>query len=70
MNVFATQWDCEMVSYGPGDSSLDHTPNEHLPLSAFDNAIDVLIDVCERLGVGEDTADDNTEATTGTEAAQ
>jgi len=70
MNVFATQWDCEMVSYGPGDSSLDHTPNEHLPLDAFDNAIDVLIDVCERLGVGEDTADDSTEATTSTEAAQ
>jgi len=70
MNVFATQWDCEMVSYGPGDSSLDHTPNEHLPLDAFDNAIDVLIDVCERLGVGEDTADDSTEAATGTEAAQ
>ena len=70
MNVFATQWDCEMVSYGPGDSSLDHTPNEHLPLAAFDNAIDVLIDVCERLGVGDDATPSANEATTNTEAAQ
>ncbi|ERH02773.1 MAG: N-acetyl-ornithine/N-acetyl-lysine deacetylase [Halonotius sp. J07HN6] len=70
MNVFATQWDCEMVSYGPGDSSLDHTPNEHLPLEAFDNAVDVLINVCERLGVGEDTTGDNAEAAaTDAEAA-
>ena len=53
MNVFATRWACEMVSYGPGDSSLDHTPNERLPLAAFDNAIDVLCDVCGRLGVGD-----------------
>ena len=66
MNVFATQWDCEMVSYGPGDSSLDHTPNEHLPLAAFDNAIAVLIDVCERFGVG----DAGDEAATDTEADQ
>ncbi len=75
MNVFATQWDCEMVSYGPGDSSLDHTPNEHLPLAAFDNAIDVLIDVCERCGVGDDVASDgaasgDSEAATDAEAAK
>lgn len=55
MNVYATHWDCEMVSYGPGDSSLDHTPNEHLPLASFDTAIAVLSNVCERLGVEQQT---------------
>ena len=70
MNVFATEWDCEMVSYGPGDSSLDHTPNEHLPLTEFDNATEVLIDVCERLGVSDDATAGDSEATAGTEAAQ
>ena len=70
MNVFATEWDCGMVSYGPGDSSLDHTPNEHLPLTEFDNATEVLIDVCERLGVSDDATAGDSEATAGTEAAQ
>lgn len=42
MNVFASEWDCPMVTYGPGDSDLDHAPNEHLPLSAFDHSIAVL----------------------------
>ncbi|UPM41663.1 [LysW]-lysine hydrolase [Halocatena salina] len=42
MNIFASEWDCPMITYGPGDSDLDHAPNEHLPLSAFDRSIAVL----------------------------
>jgi LysW-gamma-L-lysine carboxypeptidase len=49
MNVFASAWDCPMVTYGPGDSDLDHAPDEHLPLGEYDRSIDVLIGVCERL---------------------
>jgi LysW-gamma-L-lysine carboxypeptidase len=49
MNIFAGAWDCPMVTYGPGDSDLDHAPNEHLDLAEFDSSIDVLVDVCERL---------------------
>ena len=49
MNVFAQAWDCPMVTYGPGDSDLDHAPNEHLPLSEFDRSVDVLESVAERL---------------------
>ncbi|ELK54938.1 [LysW]-lysine hydrolase [Haloferax volcanii] len=49
MNIFAGTWDCPMATYGPGDSDLDHAPNEHLDLAEFDSAIDVLVDVCERL---------------------
>ncbi|SDL91707.1 acetylornithine deacetylase [Halogranum gelatinilyticum] len=53
MNVFAGEWDCPMVTYGPGDSDLDHAPNEHLPLDEYDTSIDVLVSVCERLGGDE-----------------
>ncbi|MFB6131749.1 MAG: [LysW]-lysine hydrolase [Salinigranum sp.] len=49
MNLFAREWDCPMVTYGPGDSDLDHAPDEHLELAEFDRAIDVLVAVCERL---------------------
>jgi len=52
MNVFAAAWDCPMVTYGPGDSDLDHAPNEHLPLVEYDRAIEVLVDACERLRGG------------------
>ena len=30
MNVVGPVWDCPMLAYGPGDSSLDHTPEEHV----------------------------------------
>jgi LysW-gamma-L-lysine carboxypeptidase len=49
MNVFAGAWDCPMVTYGPGDSDLDHAPDEHLDLAEYDRSVDVLIEVCERL---------------------
>ncbi|MFC7073376.1 [LysW]-lysine hydrolase [Halovenus rubra] len=49
MNVFAKSWDCPMVTYGPGDSTLDHTPNEHLVLSELDRAVDVLTAATEQL---------------------
>ncbi|WP_152039542.1 [LysW]-lysine hydrolase [Salinigranum salinum] len=49
MNLYADAWDCPMVTYGPGDSDLDHAPDEHLPLGEFDTSVEVLIDVAERL---------------------
>jgi LysW-gamma-L-lysine carboxypeptidase len=49
MNVFARHWDCPMVTYGPGDSELDHAPNEHLPLPEYDAAVRVLERVTARL---------------------
>jgi len=49
MNVYAKHWDCPMVTYGPGDSDLDHAPNEHLPLSEYDRSVRVLEGVAERL---------------------
>ena len=42
MNVVAPIWKCPIVAYGPGDSSLDHTPNEHLELDEYWKAVNVL----------------------------
>jgi LysW-gamma-L-lysine carboxypeptidase len=42
MNVVAPIWTCPTVAYGPGDSALDHTPNEHLQLDDYWKAINVL----------------------------
>src|SRR5687767_11582477 len=42
MNVVAPVWKCPIVAYGPGDSSLDHTPNEHLELDESWKAVQVL----------------------------
>jgi LysW-gamma-L-lysine carboxypeptidase len=49
MNVFAERWDCPMATYGPGDSNLDHTPNEHIEVEEFHRAVDVLEGVAEDL---------------------
>jgi len=42
MNVVAPHWPMPMVAYGPGDSQLDHTPNEHIEIPEFLKAIEVL----------------------------
>ena len=49
MNVYAAHWDCSMVTYGPGNSALDHAPDERLSLTGFDRSIAVLERVGERL---------------------
>ncbi|WP_266078995.1 [LysW]-lysine hydrolase [Haladaptatus caseinilyticus] len=48
-NIYAETWDCPVVTYGPGDSSLDHTPDEHIELGEFDNSVAVLARVCRSL---------------------
>ena len=42
MNVAGPAWQCPIVAYGPGDSSLDHTPDEHLPLDEYWRAVNVI----------------------------
>ena len=42
-------WNCPIVAYGPGDSALDHTPDEHLDLDEYLRAIDVLSETISRL---------------------
>jgi len=52
MNVVGPVWRCPIVAYGPGDSSLDHTPEEHIEIDEYLRAIDVLTHALEQL-VGE-----------------
>ncbi len=42
MNVVGPVWNCPMIAYGPGDSDLDHTPNEHIEVVEFERSVDVL----------------------------
>jgi len=47
MNVVAPVWQCPTVAYGPGDSALDHTPDEHIPIHEYLRGIRVLTRVFE-----------------------
>jgi LysW-gamma-L-lysine carboxypeptidase len=42
LNIVAPVWKCPAIVYGPGDSSLDHTPNEHIELEDYKKAVEVL----------------------------
>ncbi|MBC7326414.1 MAG: M20/M25/M40 family metallo-hydrolase, partial [Moorella sp. (in: Bacteria)] len=45
MNIVGPVWGCPILAYGPGDSSLDHTPDENLPLHEYGRAVMVLREV-------------------------
>lgn len=49
MNLYAEAWDCPMATYGPGDSALDHAPDERLSLPELDRSAAVLEEVIGRL---------------------
>lgn len=49
MNTVGPAWNCPILAYGPGDSNLDHTPNEHIELPEYRAAIDVLTAALEQL---------------------
>jgi LysW-gamma-L-lysine carboxypeptidase len=52
MNILGPHWRCPIVTYGPGDSNLDHTPDEHIDLDEYTRSIDVLAHVLETLTTG------------------
>ncbi|MDQ4099916.1 MAG: M20/M25/M40 family metallo-hydrolase, partial [Chloroflexota bacterium] len=49
MNVVGPIWNCPIIAYGPGESALDHTPDERLDLGEYLRAIRVLAGVLEAL---------------------
>ena len=49
LNIVAPAWTCPAIAYGPGDSALDHTPEEHLELDEYDRAVGVIGRALERL---------------------
>jgi LysW-gamma-L-lysine carboxypeptidase len=42
MNIVGPAWNVPILAYGPGDSNLDHTPNENVPLDEYLTGISVL----------------------------
>ncbi|GAB4485382.1 MAG: [LysW]-lysine hydrolase [Anaerolineales bacterium] len=42
LNIVAPLWQCPALVYGPGDSALDHTPDEHIAISEYTKAVNVL----------------------------
>jgi [amino group carrier protein]-lysine/ornithine hydrolase len=44
MNTVTKKWRVPLAAYGPGDSSLDHTAEEHVDLEEYQRAIHVLRD--------------------------
>lgn len=49
MNIVGPAWNCPMLAYGPGDSRLDHTPNEHVMIEEYLCGIRILTRVLEEL---------------------
>ena len=49
INLVSPVWKCPAIVYGPGDSALDHTPNEHIDLDEFQNSVAVLSNVLDIL---------------------
>ena len=49
MNVVGPAWQCPIAAYGPGDSNLDHTPNEHMNLDEYWRAVLILEAALRRL---------------------
>jgi LysW-gamma-L-lysine carboxypeptidase len=47
MNVVLPRWGCPAVAYGPGDSRLDHTPQERVAVEEYLRAVRILTRVLE-----------------------
>lgn len=47
MNLVAPVWQCPTLAYGPGDSALDHTPQEHILVSEYQRAVRILAKVLQ-----------------------
>ncbi len=49
LNVVGPIWGCPIVAYGPGDSALDHTPDEHVSIADFERSVTILENVIRKL---------------------
>ncbi len=49
LNIVAPAWGCPALAYGPGDSALDHTPDERISLEEYRRAVLVLEGVIRSL---------------------
>ena len=49
INIVAPAWKCPALAYGPGDSNLDHTPDEHISVQEYHRSVAVLEGVLRQL---------------------
>lgn len=49
MNLLLPRWGCPAVAYGPGDSHLDHTPDEAVEVAELERGTGVLADALAEL---------------------
>jgi len=49
LNIVAPAWGCPALVYGPGDSTLDHTPNEKLSVEEYNRSVAVLKSALQQL---------------------
>lgn len=49
MNILVPVWGCPALAYGPGDSKLDHTPDEAIELDDFERGVNVLTTALSQL---------------------
>jgi [amino group carrier protein]-lysine/ornithine hydrolase len=49
MNILGPAWGCPILAYGPGDSNLDHTPEEHIQVAEYLKGVDVLAQALETI---------------------
>lgn len=49
MNVVGPVWNCPIAAYGPGDSALDHTPDEHILIDEYHKSIEVVAQALESI---------------------
>jgi len=49
MNVVGPAWRCPILAFGPGESALDHTPDERISLSEYLRSIEILKSVLQML---------------------
>lgn len=50
MNVLGPVWGCPIAAYGPGDSLLDHRPDEHIVIEEYLRGVGVLGEVLREAG--------------------
>jgi len=51
MNTVSVRWAAPCIAYGPGDSALDHTAEEHVRLDEYWSAIGILSETLQLLSV-------------------
>jgi LysW-gamma-L-lysine carboxypeptidase len=49
LNIVAPAWKCPAAVYGPGDSALDHRPDEHISLEEYQKGVRVLVHALQAL---------------------